>query len=62
MNWKWLRSFFCQAASFALLVALAGQALAPAAQAQQDVHGQEPCSKPPRKRIPPIRRRSLPHS
>ena len=34
MVWKWRRSFFCLAATCALLVALAGQTLAQAAPAQ----------------------------
>ena len=55
MNWKWLRCFICRAASLALLVALAGQALAPAAWAQDGAAGKSPAdASRPRKRIPPI--------
>jgi VWFA-related protein len=49
MNWKWLRCFFCQAASLALLMALAGQALPLAAQAQQNVTVNSPGQAAPKK-------------
>jgi VWFA-related protein len=42
MNRKWLRFFYYQAGSLAILLALAGQALAPAAQAQQNVTVKSP--------------------
>jgi VWFA-related protein len=42
MNGKWLRSFFCPAASVALGVLLAGQALAPAVGAQEGAADKAP--------------------
>jgi len=46
MNSKWLRGFFCGAASFALLVALADQALPPTAWAQEGAAGKTPAEQP----------------
>jgi len=49
MNWKRLRSFLCRAASLALLMVLAGLAMAPAARAQENVTVKSPAQTAPKK-------------
>ncbi|MGD1103931.1 MAG: VWA domain-containing protein [Terriglobia bacterium] len=52
MNWKWLHCFFCHAASLALWVALADQALPPAVWAQEGAAGKSPEQAAPKKDSP----------
>ncbi|MGA3328225.1 MAG: VWA domain-containing protein [Terriglobia bacterium] len=49
MNWQWLRCFVCRAALLALLVALVGVAMAPAARPQDGAAGKSPEQAAPKK-------------